>query len=151
MGLDFGLVKVRKGNDPIWETDNELAYGRKSWELAEFFNGYGRTSYIEKLTLEKWNEFIEKIEPIGDKLEDIGNAFDIAENLPDDYPEFVFGDNEKKLIAEYELWYNKTWNDEPYLGYDFSIGYILSFWKVKDLVRELLEGDEYDLYTIASY
>lgn len=151
MGLDFGLVRARKGNDPIWDDDTELAYGRKSWELAEFFNGYGFTKYSEKLTLEKWNEFIEKLEPIADKLEDIANAFEIAENLPDDYPELVFGDKEKKLIAEYELWYKRTWDDEPYLGYDFSTSYMISFWNAKDLVKRLLEGDTYDVYTIASY
>ena len=151
MGLDFGLVRARKGNDPIWDNDTELAYGRKSWELAGFFNGYWQTKYNEKLTLEKWNEFIEKLEPIADKLEDIANAFEIAENLPDDYPEFVFGDKEKKLIAEYELWYKRTWDDEPYLGYGFSTSYMISFWNAKDLVRRLLKGNTYDVYTIASY
>ena len=148
MGLDFGLIKVKKGSTPIWDDNNELAYGRKSWELARFFNG-GKD--CTKLTLDKWNDFITKIKPIGDKLEDVWDAFDIADNLPDDYPEFVFGEREQKLIAEYELWYNKTWNDTPYLDYFFSVSYMLSFWKAKDIVWDIFEDGEYDLYTIASY
>ena len=150
MGLDFGLIKVKKGIKPIWDDNNELAYGRKSWELAQFFNGW-KTKYCTKLTLDKWNEFIKKIEPIGDKLEDIWDAFDIADNLPDDYPELVFGEKEQKLIAEYELWYNRTWEDEPTLGYDFSVGYMLSFWKARNIVNDIFNNDEYDLYTVASY
>ena len=151
MGLDFGLIKVRKGNAPIWDDNNELAYGRKSWELAQFFNGEWNTEYCTKLTLDKWNDFIAKIEPIGDKLEDIWDAFDIADNLPDDYPELVFGEKEQKLIAEYELWYNRTWGDEPTLGYDFSVGYMLSFWEARNIVNDIFDDGEYDLYTIASY
>jgi hypothetical protein len=150
MGLDFGLIKVKKGTEPIWDDNNELAYGRKSWELAQFFNG-GDIKYSVKLTPDKWNDFIKKIEPIGDKLEDIWDAFDIADNLPDDYPESVFGEKEQKLIAEYELWYNRTWEDTPTLGYYFSVGYMLSFWEAKDIVSDILKDDEYDLYTIASY
>lgn len=148
MGLDFGLIKVRKGNTPIWGDNNELAYGRKSWELARFFNG-GKD--CTKFTLDKWNDFITKIKPIGDKLEDVWDAFDIADNLPDDYPEFVFGEREQKLIAEYELWYNRTWNDTPYLDYFFSVSYMLSFWKARNIVWDIFDDGEYDLYTIASY
>lgn len=151
MGLDFGLIKVKKGTEPIWDDNNELAYGRKSWELAQFFNGEWNPEYFVKLTPDKWNDFIKKIEPIGDKLEDIWDAFDIADNLPDDYPEFVFGEKEQKLIAEYELWYNRTWKDTPYLDYYFSVGYMLSFWEARNIVNDIFNDDEYDLYTVASY
>lgn len=151
MGLDFGLIKVKKGQEPIWDDNNELAYGRKSWELAQFFNGEWNTEYCTKLTPDKWNDFIKKIESIGDKLEDIWDAFDIANDLANDYPEFVFGEKEQKLIAEYELWYNRTWKDTPTLGYDFSVGYMLSFWEARNIVNDIFEDGEYDLYTIASY
>ena len=160
MGLDFTLFKKRKdmSNREFFDqslhdiNSNMLAYGRKSWELVHALAncsdvncGYGT------LTYEAWNTLMKLMEPIGDKLERIEEAFDHESNAPNDYPEFIFTDEDKKYIAEYEYWYNKTFDECPYLDYDFSVGYMMSFWEAKDKVYEVLDDPEYEVLMDISY
>ena len=149
MGLDFGIVMTRRGNDPIWTDETELAYGRKAWELATFFNG-GKTEYQTKVTSEKWEELIRKLRPVGDKLATINEAFEEVNELDDDELDNI-PTKQAVLLADYIDWYDKTWNEYPTLGYDFSAHYMLSFWNAKDKVRQILEDNRYDVYAIASY
>lgn len=154
MGLDFMLYKrkiVNSGEEPEYKDDSELAYGRKSWELVRELIPNINEDYKAVVTLESWDRLMKKLEPVGDKLEAIWDAFEREENAPDDYPEFVFTKEHKKLIAEYEYWYNKTFNDTPTLGYFFSVGYMLSFWEAKDEVRKYIEDPEYEVIALASY
>lgn len=160
MGLDFTLYKKRKDmtrrkffDQSLHDIeDNELAYGRKSWELVHVLatledinNGEGI------LQRDHWVKLMNDLEPIGDKLERIEEAFDHESNAPDDYPEFIFTDEDKKLIAEYEYWYNKTFDETPYLDYEFSVGYMMSFWEAKDEVYEVLDDPDYEVYMDISY
>ena len=154
MGLDFMLYKrkiVNPDEKSEYSDDDELAYGRKSWELVRELIPDINEDYKAVVTLESWNRLMKKLEPIGDKLEAIWDAFEREENAPDDYPEFVFTKEHKKLIAEYEYWYNKTFNDTPTLGYFFSVGYMLSFWEARDEVRKYIEDPEYEVIALASY
>ena len=149
MGLDFGLVKKRK-EDPIeiiFKNDTEeLAYGRKSWELVyklasreDIDNGYGI------LKKENWESLMKDIDPIGDLLSRMYDAFD-----HEDYPE-LFTDEDKKLIAQYEHWYDRTFNTPPILGYQFSVSYIKEFYDAKDKVREIFNDPDYEVGMYISY
>ena len=167
MGLDFTLYKKRKDMDirEVWKEYEhmnynefvekyELAYGRKSWELVhilaypdEIDKGYG---ILEK---KSWDYLMDAMSVIGDKFEAISEAFSHEENAPVDYPEFIFTEDDKKLIAEYEYWYNKTFDEDPYTSYPFSVGYMKSFWDARDKVYEILDNpdSEYEVFMSISY
>jgi len=165
MGLDFTLYKKKKELsirefynqiEPMSfeevEKNYELAYGRKSWELVYILStrkdvdeGYGI------LQEGKWESLMRKLEPIGNMLESIALAFNHQENQPDDYPDLVFTLEDKKLIADYEYWYNHTFMGSPYLGYQFSVGYMISFWDARDKVREVLKDPNYEVLMSISY
>lgn len=132
MGLDF-TIYARNKDEKV--EDVELAYGRKSWELVHFLN-LNTNEFDVPVKREDWDRLIEAMKPIGYKFEDIWKAFDKWENLDDiDFSEFIFTDEDKKLIAEYEFWHTKTFDEVPYLGYDFSVGYMENFWKARDEVN----------------
>ena len=63
----------------------------------------------------------------------------------------VFTDEHKKLIAEYELWYNKTFDDGPQLGYYFSTGYIKDFWEANEKVQEVFNDPDWEVKACVSY
>ena len=160
MGLDFTLYKkkkdmsIRKFYDQSLHDieSNELAYGRKSWELVKVLatlddvdNGEGI------LTYDAWDNLMNAMEEIGPDLDRIAEAFDHEANAPVDYPEYIFTDEDKQYIAKYEYWHDKTFNEPPYLGYEFSVGYMMSFWEAKDNVYEVLADPEYEVYMDISY
>ena len=70
--------------------------------------------------------------------------------MPEDFGDYILTDDEKRLIAGYEYWYNKTWDDTPTLGYFFSVNYMKEFWLANEKVRKYL-NDGYDIYIEASY
>ena len=171
MGLDFTIYK-KKVNETCgeawkdinkWYNENgydkdcprELAYGRKSWELVHALfpcsADYNDPENDPIVTKERWDMLMSKISIIADTLDDVIRAFEIEENLPDDYAEMVFTDTEKKFIAEYELWYNKSFGETPTLGYYFSTGYIYSFWKANEEVQKVFEDPEWELRACVSY
>lgn len=152
MGLDFSIYKKKKGANNIhWYDEDELCYGRKSWELVHVLVPNYVEEYDALLDPNRWEKLIKLMEPIGDKLNDIVAAYHIMYNLPEHFPEQVFTDREQKLIAEYELWYNSTFEDDPTLGYDFSAGYMLDFWRARDMVRKYLQDPNYEVYALVSY
>lgn len=149
MGLDFGLVKKRK-EDPIkvilGDNVNELAYGRKSWELVyklasaeDIDNGYGI------LKKENWESLMRDLDPIGDLLQQIWDAFD-----HEDYPE-LFTEDDKKLVSQYKYWYDRTFRESPILGYQFSVGYMKEFYDAKSAVRAILDDPDYEVGMYISY
>ena len=136
------------------ETINEyeLAYGRKSWELVKVLATLDDVDKGEGiLTYDAWDNLMHAMEEIGPDLDRIAIAFNHEANAPVDYPEYIFTDEDKQYIAKYEYWYDKTFNDTPYLGYEFSVGYMMSFWEAKDKVYEVLADPEYEVYMCISY
>ncbi len=151
MGLDLYMVRAKVGENP-WEVADELAYGRKAWEICSFFGAASNDNCYAEVTPALWDRFMSKFKNMdADKIEKAYDAFSIESNLPDDYPEMVFTDDMKRAIAEYELWYNRVWDGNyPYLGYEFSTGYMLSFYNADAEVRRAFdEGDR--VYVCASY
>ena len=156
MGLDFYVVKVQKGyqeniekviHDWSYEKfhENELAYGRKSWELVYELQCDTHNSCISELTLENWINLQEKLAPIGPSLEEIQTAFR-AEDETYDTPQYNY------LRKQYYKWYDLSFPDgTPQLGYDFSVSYMRTFWEAADKVLKYLEDPNYEVWMIASY
>lgn len=63
----------------------------------------------------------------------------------------VITDDVKKAIAKYELWYNMNFNQDPQLGYDFSIGYMEAFWKANEEVQKVFDDPEWEVRACVSY
>ena len=153
MGLDFGVYWRKKNaytdRDFI---DNELCYGRKSWELVYALGLSGNEPDLDReITLDEWVGLIEKLVPIGDYLDEIWDAFDKYENAPEDFGDEILTKRDKMLIATYEKWYNATFDISPQLGYFFSVGYMKSFWDAKDEVVKYLEDPDYEVWAYVSY
>ena len=171
MGLDFTIYKkkVNETYEQAWDAINkelresgytttserELAYGRKSWELvyelAPDYQEYFDSKEDPLVSKERWDSLMTKSSEIAPKLDKIWDAFNKEENAPTDYTEFVFGDEEKRLIAEYEYWYNKTFDTEPTLGYFFSVGYIKNFWDANPEVQKVFEDPKWEVRASVSY
>lgn len=78
MGLDLTLYKLSDFNAveeerKAWSEDLELAYGRKTWGIANFFSHrcdplYG-SDYVFVVPEEVWDEFYNTMLPVAEKLE----------------------------------------------------------------------------------
>lgn len=164
MGLDFDGYWLKKNETPsdYWalpyteQEERELFYGRKSWELVHFLRCPTDGNCEGELTLERWVALMEALGQLGDTFEDIWDAYYLWEERMDAY-DYNFMNfwkvhpKEAKLIETYEIWHKKTFNEEPWLGYYFSVGYMLTFWKACDEVLKYLEDPEYKVWMSASY
>ena len=152
MGLDFGVYYRKKNAYTEDDFDaNQLCYGRKCWELVHIMEYDTEGSCNYEITEDMWNKVIKAIEPIGDKLPAIREAFDKARYEPEDFGELILTRDDKKLIAEYEYWYNRTFEESPCLGYDFSVWYMLDFWEARDKVKQYFDDPDYEVWCYASY
>lgn len=133
-----------RGYDALWK-ERELFYGRKCWELVYELECDTQNECVSELTLDAWINLQEKLAPIGPSLDRIWDAF-YAEDEDYDTPQ------DKYLRNLYMKWYDQTFEDEePRLGYDFSVGYMNTFWKAADNVLEYLEDPDWEVWMIASY
>ena len=163
MGLDFYVIAVKKdeikeygsanafldyisdaGYNELWNK-RELAYARKAWELVYELGCDTRNECVTELTLEKQINLQDKLAAIGPSLDRIGDAF-YAEDKDYDTPQ------DKYLRNLYMKWYDQAFEDEdPRLGYGFSVGYMNTFWKAADKVLKYLEDPNWEVWMIASY
>lgn len=163
MGLDFYGIAVRKdeikqhgsanafldfisndGYDALWK-ERELFYGRKSWELVYELGCDTQNECETELTLEKWVDLQDKLAAIGPSLDRIWEAFYVEDEEYDD-------PQDKRLRDIYMRWYDMTFQDEePRLGYGFSVGYMNTFWKAADNVLRYLEDPDWEVWMVASY
>ena len=169
MGLDFGLY-YKKKNEQIPEEDNayfdwmnkhELCYGRKSWELVHILNlpvdDEDEDPIVNK---EDWDNLISAMKSflngkdssyfseIGDCYAELEKYYelDIEELGVSPDPDVV------NAIIQYEVWYDKTFNDEtPTLGYDFALGYLQDFYNADKQVQKYLNDDEYEVRAYISF
>ena len=150
MGLDLAIVKSRHGERPVWNDNNELAYGRKAWEICYELGAGGSPNGKYELTHDYWDDLMKKIAPIGDKLPKIHQAYaDVTYTYEGEIKNAT--PEQRALIDEYEDWYDATWDETPTLGYDFSVGYMQNFWDARYVVNILLDNPDYDVWVIVSY
>lgn len=155
MGLDFYVIKIQKGYSGkpwdvfrSWSHDdwdkNTLCYGRKSWELVRELRCDIRNECVSELMLDDWINLQDKLAPIGPSLERIHDAYNA--NWDGNA-----STEDRWIMNQYEKWYDACFDDFPTLGYDFSVGYMETFWEKADEVLKYLEDPDWEVWMIASY
>ena len=116
------------------------------------YDSYGRDYCIAtQSNMADMIDLMEKISALAPYLEDIFLAYRKYEYCSDDEEELVLTRRDKQLMRTYEYWHDSNFDEYPQLGYDWSVGYMLSFWEAADAVLDALEDDNYEVYTVASY
>lgn len=147
-------IDARKKSEPYKNTI-ELCYARKFWGLWYFFcfNDCPETGrydgYELYLTPEAWDKFIKTVEPKYKFLKTVRDIYWIMWDS-NEY-DYTFTDEQQKLIKEYEDWYDDTFETVAYLGYDFDINPLISWYEAKEEVWKYLCDDEYDVVVINSW
>lgn len=158
MGFDFTIYWEKKGENNLWKENyhewkkHELCYGRKSWELVHALQlpvDLEDDPDDPTVSKENWDSLINEIKPIADKLPDIADAY--YHYYYDEYEVEEDVKKYKRLMNEYEAWYNKTFDEYPTLGYDFSIGYIEEFYNANDKVQECFNNPDLLVKASISY
>ena len=149
MGLDYMIYKRNKQTGE----ETELAYGRKSWELVEELDMLPRDidQYEYPLKKERWLGLMKKISTIAPYLEKIADAYHKYYWCDDEEDEIILTKEEKRLMKCYEYWFDNNFSQGPQLGYDFSVGYMLSFWEAAGPVLEALDDENYEVYGVVSF
>lgn len=152
MGLDLTLYAVPAANDinPDDAVDKwiELAYGRKTWFIWDYFKNLKSTvatkdDQILIIPKEAWKSFIEILNQNRERISDY----------------VTFKEEEKKVsFAEAQIqdmvfqeWYNETFDTMPTLGYDWGARAMLRWLDVDSEVSKYLDDPSYILILEAWY
>lgn len=152
MGLDLILYKYTKDNMALEEElDAELAYGRKTWSIADFFRERCKCldwDWYYQVTKADWDEFIDSLEKLNDpafrqKVEDFIELYDTTE---------VWNDKLEKLYNELEEWYSGAVNNDTgyQLGFDWELRAVLDWFDANEEVQQAFK-DGIDVRLIVSY
>jgi hypothetical protein len=157
MGLDLILYKKNKNQNiedmsMEEELDSELAYGRKTWAIADFFRRrctpiYEDCEYI--VAEQDWHEFIDSLEELADvEFRDRLNFF-----LEMEYDENVDDELYKKEYIYFEKWLDISLdNDAPYtLGLEWELAAVMRWYDADDEVQEAFDNDDEEVRLIVSY
>lgn len=159
MGLDLILYKYTK-DDMTWEEEQaaELAYGRKTWAIADFFrrrcNTVDRYEYL--VTKKDWDAFIKNLERLNDFSfrEKVNNYIDAANSYY--YDEGDEDEAEKIIMSSYnelEYWLDTALeNDDGYtLGLDWELHAVLEWFDADSEVQKVFNNDNEEVRLIVSY
>lgn len=151
MGLDLSLYAAPAANDiNAIESDNwvELAYGRKTWFIWDYFKNLKNTvvtkdDQILIVSKEAWKSFIEILNQNRERISDY----------------IVFKEEEEKVtFAEAQIqdmvfqeWYNETFDGTPTLGYDWDARAMLQWLDADSEVSKYLDDPSYILLLGAWY
>lgn len=156
MGLDLILYKKNKNQNiedisMEEELDSELAYGRKTWAIADFFRRRCTPTHedCEYIVAEQdWHEFIDSLEELADvEFRDRLNFF-----LEMEYDENVDDELYEKEYIYFERWLDISLdNDVPYtLGLEWELATVMRWYDADDEVQEAFDNDE-EIRLIVSY
>lgn len=163
MGLDLILYKKNKNQNiedmsMEEELDSELAYGRKTWAIADFFRRRCEIAdgweYV--VTKEDWNAFIKNLEWLNDISfrKKVENYVDAAHNYH--YDEGDQDEAVKIMVSssnELEYWLDTALeNDDGYtLGLDWELRAVLEWFDADSEVQEVFNNDDEEVRLIVSY
>lgn len=153
MGLDLSLYAVSAANDiNINKSDDwiELAYGRKTWFIWHYFKDLKSTvvtkdDQILVVSKEAWKSFIEVLNQNRERISDY-----VAFKEKEEDEEVTFTEARIQDIA-FQEWYNETFNDTPYLGYDWDARAMLRWLDADSKVSKYLDDPSYILLLGAWY
>lgn len=162
MGLDLILYKRTKPAVEMSleeELDSELAYGRKTWAIADFFTSRCEAVYPDSdfefiVTKQDWDEFMDSLDKLNDPIfrERVENfvalSFDWDIGEVDDETAKNFAKDEYDL----EAWLDGALNnDSPYqLGLDWELNAVLSWFDADPIVQKAFK-DGIDVRLMQSY
>ena len=163
MGLDLILYKKNKNQNiedmsMEEELDSELAYGRKTWAIADFFRRRCKTvneqEYI--VTKKDWDAFIKNLGRLNDISfrEKVDNYVDAVHNY---YYDEGDEDEAVKIMTssynELEYWLDTALeNDDGYtLGLDWELHAVLEWFDANSEVQKVFNNDDEEVRLIVSY
>ena len=161
MGLDLILCKKIKNQDNYdmsieeeFEFESELAYGRKTWAIADFFRVRCEAiagDYLYKVKEEEWRDFIDSLERLYDP--DFREKVELFCEYGIDWE--LDTDKEKhywRVYNELESWLDAALgNDVGYqLGLEWELSAVLRWF---DADKEVCQAyrDGYEIELIVSY
>lgn len=151
MGLDLSLYAAPAANDiNANELDNwvELAYGRKTWFIWDYFKNLKSTvvtkdDQILIVTKEAWKSFIEILNQNRERISDYVVFKEEEEEVP-----FAEAQIQDMVFQE---WYNETFDSTPTLGYDWDARAMLRWLDADSKVSKYLDDPSYILLLGAWY
>lgn len=165
MGLDLILYKKNKNQNiedmsMEEELDSELAYGRKTWAIADFFRRRCKAVDSEGweyvVTKKDWDAFIKSLERLNDISfrEKVDNYIDAACKYY--YDEENKDEAEEIIMSSYnelESWLDTALeNDSGYtLGLDWELSAVLRWFDTDSEVQEVFNNNDAEVRLIVSY
>lgn len=151
MGLDLSLYAAPAANDiNANELDNwtELAYGRKTWFIWDYFKNLKDTvvtkdDQILVVSKEAWKSFIEILNQNRERISDYVVFKEEEEKVP-----FAEAQIQDMVFQE---WYNETFDSTPTLGYDWDARAMLRWLDADSNVSKYLDDPSYILILGAWY
>lgn len=151
MGLDLSLYAVPAANDiNANESDNwiELAYGRKTWFIWDYFKNLKSTvvtkdDQILVVPKEAWKSFIEILNQNRERISDYVVFKEEEEKVP-------FAEAQIQDMA-FQEWYSETFDSTPTLGYDWDARAMLRWLDTDSKVSRYLDDPSYILLLGAWY
>lgn len=135
MGLDLVLYTAKKMYD--YDNEHELAYGRKTWAIAEFFmNRCPRQAdqFVFDVPEYVWDDFMDAITPYLSNKD--------FYNLIENYSPYNEGEYNEQIEKVIECFLNEALeNNEPYtLGIPWEAKAVLRWYDADKEIRELYEA-----------
>ena len=151
MGLDLSLYAVPAANDiNAIESDNwvELAYGRKTWFIWDYFKNLKSTvvtkdDQILIVSKEAWKSFIEILNQNRERISDYVTFKEEEEKV-------AFAEAQIQDMV-FQEWYNETFDGTPTLGYDWDARAMLRWLDADSKVSKYLDDPSYILLLGAWY
>ena len=152
MGLDLVLYKKNKPMTEMSieeELDNELAYGRKTWVIADFFAQRCtvlENDYVYSVTEKDWNAFMEALGKLNDSY---------FRHVAEMYIDNCFEENEvlEDIVGkELEEWLDRALDNSGcyQLGLDWELAAALRWFDADKEVRKAFK-DGYTVELLLSY
>lgn len=151
MGLDLSLYAAPAANDiNAIESDNwvELAYGRKTWFIWDYFKNLKSTvvtkdDQILIVSKEAWKSFIEILNQNRERISDYVTFKEEEEKV-------AFAEAQIQDMV-FQEWYNETFDGTPTLGYDWDARAMLRWLDADSKVSKYLDDPSYILLLGAWY
>lgn len=151
MGLDLSLYAAPAANDiNAIESDNwvELAYGRKTWFIWDYFKNLKSTvvtkdDQILIVSKEAWKSFIEILNQNRERISDYVTFKEEEEKV-------TFAEAQIQDMV-FQEWYNETFDGTPTLGYDWDARAMLQWLDADSEVSKYLDDPSYILLLGAWY
>lgn len=151
MGLDLSLYAAPAANDiNAIESDNwvELAYGRKTWFIWDYFKNLKNTvvtkdDQILIVSKEAWKSFIEILNQNRERISDYVTFKEEEEKV-------TFAEPQIQDLA-FQEWYSETFDGTPTLGYDWDARAMLRWLDADSKVSKYLDDPSYILLLGAWY